>query len=153
MADYDLTRLGAAEFEQLVQALAVRVLGPAVRVYGVGPDGGRDATAREPLEVPGASQPWTGYTVIQVKFRHRPGTPQSNATWLSQQVRDEFDAWVSRARSGRPAPDNLLVATNVVLSSAGIRCRRGRVRSGPVPRPARAATISHLALRPDLPSR
>ncbi len=42
--DYDLARLGSREFEHMVQAIALSVLGTRVEVFGDGPDGGREAT-------------------------------------------------------------------------------------------------------------
>lgn len=59
MADYDLTRLGTGEFEHLAQALAAKVLGPSVRVYGAGKDGGREAATDTPAKMP-EGQEWTG---------------------------------------------------------------------------------------------
>ena len=59
---YELTRLGSAEFEHLSQALGIAVLGPAVSVFGAGPDGGREATWNgrvDPAPVP-ASECWDG---------------------------------------------------------------------------------------------
>jgi len=40
----DLTGLGPQGFERICQALAVRVLGPGIAVFGDGPDGGREAS-------------------------------------------------------------------------------------------------------------
>ena len=40
MADYDLSRLSSRSFEQLVQSLAAKVIGPGVVIFGDGPDGG-----------------------------------------------------------------------------------------------------------------
>ena len=44
--DYPLARLGAREFEQLLQSLCKARLGPRVEAFGDGPDGGRDAVIR-----------------------------------------------------------------------------------------------------------
>jgi hypothetical protein len=44
--DYDLLRLGTREFEHLVQALALRVLGAKVEVFGDGRYGGREGNLR-----------------------------------------------------------------------------------------------------------
>ena len=59
--DYDLTRLGEREFEHLSQALAVRVLGNGVRIFGDGPDGGREATFEGRMRFPEPGQVWSGY--------------------------------------------------------------------------------------------
>jgi hypothetical protein len=44
MHDYQLEELGPRSFEQLAVALARKVIGPGLQVYGSGPDGGREAT-------------------------------------------------------------------------------------------------------------
>jgi hypothetical protein len=71
---YDLTGLGELEFEDLVQALAIKVLGSGVQVFGDGPDGGWKATfdgvARFPE--PDTGGLWQGYGVVQAKFRRQP---------------------------------------------------------------------------------
>jgi hypothetical protein len=126
--DYDLTRLGSREFEHLTQALCSAAFGPKVQVFGDGPDGGRDAAIKGSIDwdnVGDGGQPdrWTGYTVVQAKFRQRPGDPSSNLHWLLEELRKELSAWKARLKRGAEKPDYLLIATNVVLSpgaSAGI---------------------------------
>jgi hypothetical protein len=117
VSDYDLTRLGSTEFQHLTQALALKVLGGEVGVFGAGRDGGRDMTFDGPVPA-GNGTMWTGYTVAQVKHRHRPGAPDSNATWLRNEIRKELDAWTAEdpKRKGR-RPENLLFVTNVILSA------------------------------------
>ncbi len=44
MGDYDLTGLNSRSFEHMIQALALKIVGPGVIVFGDGPDGGREAT-------------------------------------------------------------------------------------------------------------
>ena len=44
MPNYDLERLGDAEFERLVQTLLKKVIGAGTITFGAGPDGGREAT-------------------------------------------------------------------------------------------------------------
>lgn len=65
----DLSGLGPQGFERLSQALAVRVLGPGVEVFGEGPDGGREATFRGRLPYPNPIEPWDGYGVLQAKYK------------------------------------------------------------------------------------
>jgi hypothetical protein len=117
VADYDLTRLGTGEFEHLAQALAVKILGPSARVYGAGRDGGREAATDSPAAMPDG-QEWTGYTVVQAKFRGRPGPVAENATWLRNEIRKELDAWTDEDKARHPKPDNLLFVSNVALSAA-----------------------------------
>lgn len=122
--DYDLTRLGDREFERLIAALCVAALGARVNVFGDGPDGGREATVegrlvwdaddRHPAEA------WAGYTVVQAKFRRRPGSVASNLQWLLAELRKELSRWTDPRYKRRTTrrPDNLLIVTNVPLSAA-----------------------------------
>lgn len=116
MADYDLHRLGPQEFEHLAQALVAEKLGPAVRIYGSGRDGGREATLDGSVVLPGG-QGWTGYTVVQVKFRSRPSSVGENTSWLRNEVHKECNAWVGKVREKERKPRNLLFITNVALSA------------------------------------
>ena len=52
MPDYDLSRLSSRSFEQLIQSLAIKVLGPGIVVFGDGPDGGREAIFERKLDYP-----------------------------------------------------------------------------------------------------
>jgi hypothetical protein len=94
VADCDLTRLGTTEFEQLAQALAVKHLGPGVRVYGAGRDGGREATVNRSGDAAAPPE----YTVVQAKFRARPGPAGENAVWLRNEIRKELDSPHARRR-------------------------------------------------------
>ncbi|WP_433180653.1 hypothetical protein [Actinoallomurus sp. CA-150999] len=119
--DYDLTRLGSREFEHLTQALAVKIFGHDVSVFGDGPDGGREASFYGETKLPGPNSQvqWNGYVVLQAKFRVRPLGVAQNAAWFLSEVRKELSAWgesrSSRVRSER-LPEYLIIATNVVLS-------------------------------------
>ena len=73
MGDYDLSRFSPREFEHFVQALALKLIGPGLRIFGDGPDGAREATYEGPMPtypVPGDG--WNGYLVLQVKHCLRP---------------------------------------------------------------------------------
>ena len=70
--DYDLSRLSTRSFEQLIQALCIREMGSGVVVFGDGPDGGREAIFEGAVSFPSAVKPWSGYGVIQAKFKQRP---------------------------------------------------------------------------------
>jgi hypothetical protein len=117
--DYDLGRLGAREFEHLTQALVIATLGPAVVVFGDGPDGGREATFQGRLVYPTPDNPWDGYGVVQAKYRQRPVGTGADTGWLRDQLRAELDRW-DKALRARPVkrrqPQYLLVTTNVALS-------------------------------------
>lgn len=71
MTDFNLHGLADRSFEQLIQSLALKVIGPNVVVYGDGPDGGREATFDGKVSYPSAADRWEGYGVIQAKFLQR----------------------------------------------------------------------------------
>lgn len=120
--DFDLTRLGAREFEHLSQALAIRVLGHGVKVFGDGPDGGREATFNGLVEYPDPSPNgrWNGVGIIQAKYKERLGNTNTDNTWFANQVLKELKSWKNsdskRRKQGR-LPDYILFTTNVWLSS------------------------------------
>lgn len=121
-SDWAFEELGPRAFEQLAVALAVKLIGPEVAVYGSGKDGGREATYTGVIEWPeildgsaGPIQRWTGYTVVQAKQRERIGPPAQDLSWLKGQIRSELDDWVTGGRS--KLPNNLLFVTNARLSA------------------------------------
>jgi len=115
MADYDLSKLSPRDFEHLVQALATRVVGPGVTVFGDGPDGGREVTFTGRMDYPSQSEAWDGHLVIQCKAKVRPsGDPGTDGAWAAGQYKKELDAWLEKPRTRRP--EYFIAATNVVLS-------------------------------------
>ena len=42
--NYDLNRLNASEFEQLIQSVLKKIIGQGTTTFNRGPDGGREAT-------------------------------------------------------------------------------------------------------------
>ncbi|WP_330272118.1 hypothetical protein OG205_34680 [Lentzea sp. NBC_00516] len=118
--DYDLTRLGTREFEHLIQALAKKVLGSGVSIFGDGRDGKREATFRGAVGYPNLSPAsnWNGYGVVQAKFRQRQDVA-TNAGWLVSQIKAEFEGWraAKRKNPGLELPEYILICSNVVLSA------------------------------------
>lgn len=114
--DYDLSRIGPHLFEQMVQSLAVRVLGPQISVFGMGPDGGREASWEGVLSTSLVPAEWDGYGVFQAKYMHNAKESKANAQWLKKQIKDELAQWLKpNSKRGRQ-PTFYLVATNVRLS-------------------------------------
>jgi hypothetical protein len=103
--DFDLTRLGDREFEHLSQALALKVLGPGVSVFGDGPDGGREATFEGRMRFPEPGEPWDGYGVLQAKFKRRPGNSRQDTAAFLDAVAAELNRWSdpqsNRVKQGR----------------------------------------------------
>lgn len=125
MGDYDFTGLSPRSFEQMIQALSYKVLGPGLVIFGDGPDGGREATfSGRPANFPSATDVWDGYVVVQAKFCQRPkGKPAEDARWVSNELKKELDSFAARG-SKRRKPEYYILVTNVVLSPA--RCRGGK---------------------------
>jgi hypothetical protein len=126
MNDYQLERLNTRSFEQLVQALALAVMGPQVAVYGDGPDGGREATFVGTVDYPKGGKRWKGSGIVQAKFKQQPfAVAGKNADWALAELEAEF-AKLKPKRKGRgkaglderECPDYYVFATNVALSPA-----------------------------------
>ena len=71
MADYNLAGLSPSSFEQLVQALASKIVAPGAAIFGAGPDGAREAAFEGKMQYPSIASPWDGYLVVQAKFLQR----------------------------------------------------------------------------------
>lgn len=119
--DYDLARLTTRDFEHLTQALALKVMGSGVEVFGDGRDGGREAVFEGRMRYPDPAPDgvWDGYGVLQAKFRQRPLGTELDTAWFLAETRKELRHWAdpesARAKFGR-IPEYLILATNVVLS-------------------------------------
>jgi hypothetical protein len=117
MPDYDFSGLNSRDFEHLVQALAKKFIAPGVTPFSDGPDGGREAIYEGTMHYPSASGKWSGYLVIQCKFKQQNGlSAKTNASWLSRQLTKEFDAFRDEKKKRR-LPSYYLLATNVVLTA------------------------------------
>lgn len=112
MTDYTLEGLSPRSFEHLVQALAVRHLGPGCGVWGDGPDGGRELTFETAPEYR-RQVAWDGPGVLQAKFRQRPR--RDDGAWAVGQLTEEL-ATLRSAGDRRPPMRFYLFVTNVVLS-------------------------------------
>ena len=115
MPYYDLSRLSNSSFEYLVQALAARVLGPGIVVFGDGPDGGREATFERKVPYPSSVDSWDGYGVVQAKYRQRSRETQQDGNWAVDQLKDEIRKYTD-PESNLRKPDYFIFATNVVLT-------------------------------------
>lgn len=114
MNRYDLTRMGPHEFQRLAQALLLAEFGSHIRIHGMGPDGGRDASTRSDLSVSPTNPPWSGFTVFQVKHKEELTRRTADAQWLLKELKTEVAAWLKREEK----PRQLLVITNVALTPA-----------------------------------
>lgn len=118
MSDYNLHGLNHRDFEHLIQALAMKVIGHGVTPFGDGPDGGREATFRGKMSYPSDTAPWNGYLVIQCKFLTRPsGVPKKDGDWALQRLKGDLDKFTSANRQ-LTTPNYYLFVTNAVLTPA-----------------------------------
>jgi len=104
-------------FEQLIRTIALRVFGPGVTVFGNGPDGGREASFHGEVPYPHPpSTRWSGYGVVQAKFKQRIENAKADQAWARRQLELELEKWkVKRTNSRRP--EYYIFCTNVELSS------------------------------------
>lgn len=114
---YDFTRLGPDEFEKLIQALALKTIGPRISIFGSGPDGGREATWNGPAPSHGKSDNWDGFGVVQAKFAEFASTPASNLSWLKRAITKELNEWARPDSKRTTKPQYILFASNVRLSA------------------------------------
>lgn len=105
-------------FEQLIRALSLKIFGPGVTVFGNGPDGGREATFKGIVPYPFPSTDvWSGYGVIQAKFKEKLEGTKRDQTWAAQQLIAELKQW-KKSTKRKPKPDYFIYCINVELSSA-----------------------------------
>jgi hypothetical protein len=126
VTDYNLSGLGTRSFEQLVQSLAAKIIGPNVVIFGDGPDGAREATFEGRIPFPNEDRPWEGYGVIQAKFLQRSVGPGKDGQWLFNQVSGELKKFTITKRRLRK-PEYYILATNVILSPVAARGFKDKV--------------------------
>lgn len=114
MPNYNLNALGDNEFERLFQSLLKKVVGVGTITFGLGPDGGREATYR------GKSNYRThkgklpsGYWIFQAKF-HDTTNVSNPQKIILQDLRKELIKITSLYKL---QCDNYVMGTNVSLSS------------------------------------
>ena len=115
MSDYNLFGLDPRRFEQMVQALSLSALGSDVRIFGDGPDRGRDGTFHGRRKLVGTEVVWDGNGVIQVKYKQRTEGTRLDQQWALDQLRNELRDF---RRGLRDCPDYYVFSTNVVLTPA-----------------------------------
>lgn len=108
---YELNGLNPESFENMVNLLALRVLGAGATGFGPGSDGGRDGYFVGEAPYPSESEHWKGTWYIQSKF-YKPGGTKTDHQWLVDQVKAEISAF-EEDDNKRIWPDNWIIATNV----------------------------------------
>jgi hypothetical protein len=126
MREYDFTGLSTRSFEKLVQALAAKVLGPGLVVFGDGADGGREATFEGKVPFPSLAKGWSGYTVVQAKFHQRPEGTKADGDWAIAELKKELKDFANRKKRRR-VPKYYIFVTNVVLTPAAKKGSKDRI--------------------------
>jgi len=108
---YELAGLDPYAFENLVNLLALKVLGAGASGFGPGSDGGRDGFFEGEAPYPSTTDHWKGIWYIQSKF-HSPHLSKDPHKWLIEKVNAEIAAF-EEEDSERTWPDNWIIATNI----------------------------------------
>jgi len=116
MMDYNLQGLSPRSFEQLIQSIAAKIIGPQIIVFGDGPDGGREAVFQGNIPYPTQDSGWTGYGILQAKFKQRLQNANEDGAWAIQQLRKELNTFLN-PKKRRRKPDYYIFATNVTLTA------------------------------------
>ena len=106
----ELHSLDTNSFEQLVNSLAIRVLGNGHTSFGPGRDGGRDGYFEGAANYPSEADRWSGIWYIQSKF-HAPHLSTNPQKWLLAQIESELKAF--EQDEDRVYPDIWIIATNI----------------------------------------
>lgn len=123
MHGIDLNALDSNAFERMVRALAFAQMGGGGTVFSSGPDGARDFVYDG--IIPGfEGRAWSGYLVLQAKFKERPLGGAPDVAWLEKQLKGELEKFKDKKRNLK-RPDYYLLATNVALSGADSGGRQG----------------------------
>ena len=113
---YDLTQLDPYSFENMVNFLAMKVLGNGTTGFSPGSDGGRDGYYLGEAPYPSEKTRWAGCWYIQSKF-HKPHLSANSQKWLITQVKNEIASF-KNAQTSRLVPDIWIIATNIDPSGA-----------------------------------
>ena len=81
----------------------------------MGPDGGREATFEGPIPYPNKENSWSGYGVIQAKFRQRLEGSKKDGEWALKQLKSELEKFIDPKRDLRK-PEYYIFVTNVILT-------------------------------------
>jgi len=113
---YDLNRLNNSEFENLVQALSVKMFNYESIIFGAGPDGAREATFEGACTLPNQGTT-NGYHVVQAKFKECfTKLDKQNWNWAKNEFAKEMDKFKSIQR-GLKTPDVYVFFTNIQFTS------------------------------------
>jgi hypothetical protein len=114
--NYELNKLNSKDFESLCQSLSIEIFGNGVVSFGDGPDGGREATFEGEANYPSEIERWTGYWVIQAKFKTvRTSEEAKDFDWLKTEIYKELKKYDTRKTKVKK-PHNIIFFTNIILT-------------------------------------
>jgi hypothetical protein len=114
---YNLDTLGPFAFEEMIQSLIQNEFGIGGTIFGTGKDGGREYTYEGDAKPSFLNEEdnWTGYWVIQAKYK-MPNTKETdNLRWLEGQFLSEMKKFKDSDKKLKK-PDNYIFITNVKLT-------------------------------------
>lgn len=121
---YELNRLGADNFEALIQSLVRGIAGIPTLVFGDGPDGQREAVIEEAIFTINDGITTSGRTVVQAKYKSPDGKDE-DWDWLRKNLKKELDGFRKREKTHpHIIPKTFLFFTNVGITpvlDTGIR--------------------------------
>lgn len=115
MADYNLFGLCSRSFEQLVQSLSIKIIGPDIIIFGDGPDGGREAMFDGEMLYRNRENKWKGYGVIQAKFKQKTEGTEKDGKWALAELEKELKKFTDKKKKLKK-PEYYIFVTNVTLS-------------------------------------
>jgi len=118
---YNLDSLGPYAFEEMIQALIQKEFGIGGTVFGTGKDGGREYIYEGEAKLPflNIENNWSGYWVIQAKFKISNSKEKDNLKWVKSQFQAEMKKFKNPDKHLR-TPDNYIFITNVKLTGQAV---------------------------------
>lgn len=113
---YELDRLGADNFEALIQSLIRGIAGIPAIIFGDGPDGQREAVIENASFTVNAETTAHGRTIVQAKYKS-PDAKEKDWVWLQKNLKSELDGFQNKAEKHPDLiPETYLFFTNLILT-------------------------------------
>jgi len=142
MPKYNFDALGPQEFERLCQTLVQQIIGPGVKVYGMGSDGSREATFQGKAPYPSKEEQWEGSWIFQAKFHDvQQIGPKEARRLLIAELDDELSKITEKYR--HPC-DNFILVTNVTLTPVFQRGIKDKIDKEIIPKHHHAIEHIHV---------
>ena len=114
--NYEFQRIGADNFEKLIQSLVVGMSGIETMIFGDGPDGQREALIEDASFKINTSITACGMTIVQAKYKSADGK-QNDWEWLRVNLKKELEGFKKKKEThSELVPNSFLFFTNIVLT-------------------------------------